>query len=109
MLIIRAAQLAAFAAHARRAFALEVLERARVAGVETRLAADEALRRVAAGIDAAEGLGFLGRAQAERLAVLSLRHGAAFEAEPWAREILWNGRLTIDERLDRLEAAPTGS
>ncbi len=106
MLTIREGQLDVFTARACEEFAQLVLERAQAAGVTQRPSCLEARERIAAGIEAALGLGFLSPPQAERLAVLSLRHGAGFETRPWAHAILWDGRATIDERLDRLEAAP---
>lgn len=106
MLTIRSTQLATFTVEAQQAFARGVLDRARTAGVGRDLADEDALRRVMEGIDSARRLGLLGPSQAERYAVLGLRYGARLEQQPWARTILWNARLTIDERLERLEHGP---
>ncbi len=106
VLIIRPPQLTTFVSSTHSAFALEVIERARAAGLATTISDDEALRRVTSSIDTALRFGLLGPAQAERFAVLDLRHGEGFERQAWARAILWSARLTLDERLDQLEAWP---
>ncbi|MFP2925517.1 hypothetical protein ACLESO_09915 [Pyxidicoccus sp. 3LG] len=105
MLTIRREQMEVFQSEARRALARSVLERAPQSARDAAPSAAEALARVEAGLEAAQSLGFLGAAQRERFALLSLCHGPGFESEPWAHAVLWDAGLTTDQRLAALEDA----
>lgn len=58
---------------------------------------------VVAAIDRARAWGITIEWDACRFALLSLELGAAFEQEPWAREILEDAELSPTARMDELE------